>query len=146
MKDTHPHLQSPIHRCPVRRPRITRKAAALVGFVCGIITAVIPACQTLQKIADSPAGKVAISAGGITIVKESVERRPEITPILLSIASGEGGLNAAETEWENPYFGLAADVVNQLIYFYGAESDLDEIIRESIHLGISLAEPPASNK
>lgn len=135
------HVQSPIIRAPGRAERISKTLTIfLAGVFCGVTIVVLPSCAQTWSFLRSPIGQTVISAGGALIVKEAVEAKPELAPVMSALAEHQITGNIDFSSFDEPLYGLGILTVNQIEAHYGDEST-SRLIADSINVGLELARP-----
>lgn len=103
-----------------------------------VILLLSPSCENLRSFYNSPGGKIVISAGGVYIVSQSVQARPDIIPVLEALADTQEGLPVDVTDFDEPLLGLGVQVLGALTAHYGddaAPALISKTIRQGIIIG-----------
>lgn len=135
------HVISPICRAPGKTERISKSLTLFLAGACfGVSVAILPSCAQTLGFLRSPIGQTIVSAGGALIVKEAVEARPELAPVMSALAEHQLTGNIDFSQFDQPLYGLGILTVNQIEDHYGNDAS-SRLIADSINVGLELARP-----
>ena len=105
----------------------------------------LSSCESLREFSRSPLGQVVISTGAAYIVAQSIEKNPDLEPVLLALADHREGIPVDFQTFDEPLIGLGSLTVSQVAAHYGDEAT-DDLIVDSIRTGVAMAQPLIATK